>query len=444
MRARIAWPFANTIRRIMPRSLLWRGLLMILVPLVLLQVVTLRVFYGSHLDVVSRRLSSAVAGEIAQTITLMQRFPGQENTDWILEDARRHFGLGIRMIRNGALPGGPRVNVIGPMDDDLDDALRAQLTMPFFMDWASDTRVVIVQVQVADGIVTFEAPRKRLYTSTVYLFVLWVVGSAALLFGIAALFMRNQVRAIRRLAKAAEDFGIGRDVGSIRPEGATEVRQAAAAFNRMQDRIRRFLSQRTEMLAGVSHDLRTPLTRLRLSLEMLPATEEMEPDIHEMTADVQEMERMIGAYLAFARGEGTEQAEQVDLSALLDDIAARARRTGANVTLAVPSGLVLALRVDAVRRAVTNLVENAHRHAQRMVLSAEVQGRSILVTVDDDGPGIPEDRRESVFRPFESATEGGTGLGLTIARDIVRAHGGDIALGISPLGGLRAQVRLPV
>ncbi len=443
MRARIAWPFANTIRRIMPRSLLWRGLLMILVPLVLLQVVTLRVFYGSHLDVVSRRLSSAVAGEIAQTITLMQRFPGQENTDWILEDARRHFGLGIRMIRNGALPGGPRVNVIGPMDDDLDDALRAQLTMPFFMDWASDTRVVIVQVQVADGIVTFEAPRKRLYTSTVYLFVLWVVGSAALLFGIAALFMRNQVRAIRRLAKAAEDFGIGRDGGSIRPEGATEVRQAAAAFNRMQDRIRRFLSQRTEMLAGVSHDLRTPLTRLRLSLEMLPATEEMEPDIHEMTADVQEMERMIGAYLAFARGEGTEQAEQVDLSALLDDIAARARRTGANVTLAVPSGLVLALRVDAVRRAVTNLVENAHRHAQRMILSAEVQGRSILVTVDDDGPGIPEDRRESVFRPFESATEGGTGLGLTIARDIVRAHGGDIALGISPLGGLRAQVRLP-
>ena len=444
MRARIAWPFANTIRRIMPRSLLWRGLLMILVPLVLLQVVTLRVFYGSHLDVVSRRLSSAVAGEIAHTITLMQRFPGQENTDWILEDARRHFGLGIRMIRNGALPGGPRVNVIGPMDDDLDDALRAQLTMPFFMDWASDTRVVIVQVQVADGIVTFEAPRKRLYTSTVYLFVLWVVGSAALLFGIAALFMRNQVRAIRRLAKAAEDFGIGRDGGSIRPEGATEVRQAAAAFNRMQDRIRRFLSQRTEMLAGVSHDLRTPLTRLRLSLEMLPATEEMEPDIHEMTADVQEMERMIGAYLAFARGEGTEQAEQVDLSALLDDIAARARRTGANVTLAVPSGLVLALRVDAVRRAVTNLVENAHRHAKRMVLSAEVQGRSILVTVDDDGPGIPEDRRESVFRPFESATEGGTGLGLTIARDIVRAHGGDIALGISPLGGLRAQVRLPV
>lgn len=417
---------------------------MILVPLVLLQVVTLRVFYGSHLDVVSRRLSSAVAGEIAHTITLMQRFPGQENTDWILEDARRHFGLGIRMIRNGALPGGPRVNVIGPMDDDLDDALRAQLTMPFFMDWASDTRVVIVQVQVADGIVTFEAPRKRLYTSTVYLFVLWVVGSAALLFGIAALFMRNQVRAIRRLAKAAEDFGIGRDGGSIRPEGATEVRQAAAAFNRMQDRIRRFLSQRTEMLAGVSHDLRTPLTRLRLSLEMLPATEEMEPDIHEMTADVQEMERMIGAYLAFARGEGTEQAEQVDLSALLDDIAARARRTGANVTLAVPSGLVLALRVDAVRRAVTNLVENAHRHAQRMILSAEVQGRSILVTVDDDGPGIPEDRRESVFRPFESATEGGTGLGLTIARDIVRAHGGDIALGISPLGGLRAQVRLPV
>lgn len=428
----------------MPRSLLWRSLLMILVPMLLLQAVALWVFYGSHLDIVSRRLAGSVAGEIANTVTLMQRFPGPENAVWILNDARQHFNLTIRLRPDAVLLLKPWINVPGPMDDDLHASLSAQLQRPFTMDWSSDPRSVLIQVESPDGLLEVEAPRKRLYTSAVYLFVIWVVGSAALLFSVAALFMRNQVRAIRRLATAVEAFGIGRDGGPIRPEGATEVRQAAAAFNRMQDRIRRFLAQRTEMLAGVSHDLRTPLTRLRLSVEMLPRTEVLQQDIQEMAADLAEMESMIGGYLAFARGEGVEQAEQVNLASLLDEVATGARRSGATVTLTAPAELNLSLRAGAVRRAIVNLIDNASRHARHVLLTAEAQGRSVLVTVDDDGPGIPEDRRESVFRPFESDTVGGTGLGLTIARDIVRAHGGDIVLGNSPLGGLRAQIRLPV
>jgi two-component system osmolarity sensor histidine kinase EnvZ len=445
MRARLPWIGAGGgLRRIMPRSLLGRGLMMILMPLVLLQTVALWVFYGTHLDVVSRRLAGSVAGEVANTVGLMQRFPGEENTAWILQDARRHYNLTIRLQPDGVLMLRPRINVPGPMDDDLYAALIDQLQRPFTMDWSSDPRSVIIQVESPDGLLEVEAPRKRLYTSAVYLFVIWIVGSAVLLFGVAALFMRNQVRAIRRLAAAAEDFGIGRDVGPIRPEGATEVRQAAAAFNRMQDRIRRFLAQRTEMLAGVSHDLRTPLTRLRLSLEMLPRTPDLKDDIEDMAADLAEMDNMIGAYLAFARGEGTEQAEPVDLASLLDDVVVGARRAGATVTMTAPPDIVVALRAGAVRRAITNLVDNASRHARNVLLTVEPQGRSVLITVDDDGPGIPEDRRESVFRPFESTTAGGTGLGLTIARDIVRAHGGDIVLGNSPMGGLRAQIRLPV
>ena len=287
-------------------------------------------------------------------------------------------------------------------------------------------------------------PRKRLYAGTIYIFVLWIVGMAMVLFGIAALFMRNQVRAIRRLARAAEAFGMGRDIGPIKPEGATEVRQAATAFNRMQERVRRFLMQRTEMLAGVSHDLRTPLTRLRLALAMMPAREELRQDVAEMTADVAEMEGMISGYLAFARGEGTEQAEPVNLSAVLEEVAAGARRSGAEVAVDVPEALTLSLRANAVRRAITNLVDNARRHAHRVALVAMPQGRMVFVTVDDDGPGIPPERRESVFRPFESDSSGGTGLGLTIARDIVRAHGGEIVLEDSPLGGLRARIRLPI
>jgi two-component system osmolarity sensor histidine kinase EnvZ len=432
-------------KRFVPRSLLGRSLLIILLPLVLSQAVALWIFYGNHLDVISRRLTGGVAGEIEYTIELMRRYPGPENQAWVLHTAHQLFDLEMRLEPGATLPNVPVVNVIGPVDDDMGVALSEKLRLPFSMDWVSDPQSVLIRVQLPDGVLVVQAPRKRLYSATVYLFVLWLVGSALLLFGIAALFMRNQVRAIRRLAKAAEAFGMGRDSGPIKPEGASEVRQAATAFNRMQERIRRFLVQRTEMLAGVSHDLRTPLTRLRLALAMLPADESLRQDIAEMTADVAEMDRMIGGYLAFARGEGREQAEPVDLTAVLEEVAAGARRAGARVVVDVPERLTLPLRADAVRRAITNLVDNARRHARNVTLAATAMGaRNVQVTVDDDGPGIPPDRRESVFRAFESGAAGGTGLGLTIARDIVRAHGGDILLEDSPLGGLRARIRLPV
>jgi two-component system, OmpR family, osmolarity sensor histidine kinase EnvZ len=431
-------------KRMMPKSLLGRSLLMILIPLVALQAVTFQIFYGSHLDIVSRRLSAGIAGEIALTTQLMNRYPGKQDHDWILNRAHQRLGLEITLEPDTKLPVTRSVNILGPMDDDLAVALHEAFRTPFVMDWTSDPRSVLISIEVSGGVLHVVAPRKRLYTTTIYLFVPWVVGTALLLFGVAALFMRNQVRGIRRLARSAEAFGLGRDIPPIRPEGATEVRQAAVAFNRMQDRIRRFLAQRTEMLAGVSHDLRTPLTRLRLALAMLPKDETWREDVTEMTEDVEEMERMIGGYLAFARGEGTEQAKPIDLSAMLTDVAAAARRGGANIEVSVPDTLTVSLRADAVRRAITNLVDNARRHAGRVILSAIPRGRSVLVNVDDDGPGIAVEQREDVFRPFQSGSTGGTGLGLTIARDIVRAHGGDISLEDSPLGGLRARVRLPV
>lgn len=432
------------IRRILPRSLLGRSLLMILLPLLILEGVALLIFYGSHIDVVSRRMTGAVADELSFTIDMMEANPGLENTQWILARAGAAFDLDMTLIPGARLAHTKSVNVLGPMDDDLRAALRDTLHRPFFMDWVSQPYTIVIQIQLSDGVLQVKAPRKRLYVSTFYLFILWMLGISALVFAIAALFMRNQVRAIRRLAAAAEAFGMGRDTGVIKPEGAREVRQAATAFNRMQERIRRFLVQRTEMLAGVSHDLRTPLTRMRLALAMLRRTPETQDDIAEMTADVAEMERMVGAYLAFARGEGAEQIEPVDLSALLEDVAARARRSGADVATDVPDELTLPLRADATRRAVTNLVDNARRHARHVLVAAEAQvGRTVQVTVDDDGPGIPPERRETVFRPFESGASDGTGLGLAIARDIVRAHGGDIVLEDSPLGGLRARIRLP-
>jgi two-component system, OmpR family, osmolarity sensor histidine kinase EnvZ len=434
------------IKRIVPRTLLSRSLLIILLPMVILQGVALRIFYGSHLDLLSRRLSSSVAGEISFTVDMLEHLPPGLDRALAIQQARQQFEMAIHLQPGAILHPRKRVNVIGPFDDDLDAALKQKLNRPFFMDWewTGNPAAVLVRVQVSDGVLDFEAPRKRLYFATVYFFVVWLVGSSFILFIVAALFMRNQVRAIRRLASAAEAFGIGRDLGPIRPEGAVEVRRAATAFNRMRERVLRFLIQRTEMLAGVSHDLRTPLTRLRLALAVLPREDaETEAEIEAMEADLAEMDRMIGGYLAFARGEGTEQAQPTNLAAVLADIAASARRAGAEVDLETPEDLTLKLRADAVRRAITNLVDNARRHGRHIALAALRTGTSVMVTVDDDGPGIPPPQREAVFRPFESGAIGGTGLGLTIARDIVRAHGGDIFLEESPLGGLRARVRLP-
>lgn len=443
----------NPLRGLLPRGLLGRALLIILLPLLILQGVALQLFYGGHLDVISRRLAGGVAGDVGMVVELLSRHPREVERGWIFREAawRMDLSLAFEPSATIVLPGQRQSWLpLLPLENDLAQALRERVGLPFDTDWQSDPRSVIIRVQMPDGVLHVEAPRKRLFFGTLYLFVIWLVGTSLLLFFVAALFMKNQVRAIRRLASAAEAFGLGREIGPIKPEGASEVRQAAAAFNQMQARIRRFIGQRTEMLAGISHDLRTPLTRLRLSLAMLPAgTEE---DAAAMAEDVAEMERMIATYLAFARGEGTEQSQPADLSELVRDLAARTQRDGAIVSVEAPEALVLPLRVDALRRCLGNLLDNARRHARRIAVavteapreeSGRSTGRWVMISVDDDGPGIPEQAREEAFKPFTSFSAGGTGLGLAIARDIARAHGGDIILQGSALGGLRALVRLP-
>jgi two-component system osmolarity sensor histidine kinase EnvZ len=438
-------------RYLVPRGLLGRALLIILVPLVALQIIALYLFYGNHLDVISRRLAGGVAGDVAMVVELLARNPNIEDRGWIFREAAWRLDLSLAFEAGASLgPAGNRSASLPllPLEEDLDAAMRERVRLPFDTDWQTDPRSVVIRVQLPDGVLHAEAPRKRLFSGTLYLFVIWVVGSSLLLFLVAALFMKNQVRAIRRLAEAAEAFGRGRDIGSMKPEGAAEARQAALAFNSMQSRIRRFVESRTEMLAGISHDLRTPLTRLRLGIAMLPAS--VQDDAAAMTQDVEEMDRLIAAYLAFARGEGMEQAAPADLAELVEEAAAKARRDGAQVELEVPGApLVLAVRADALRRCLGNLLDNARKHARRIAigLSSAPRGETgswAMVTVDDDGPGMPEEQREEAFRPFATFSAGGTGLGLAIARDIARAHGGDIVLEDSPLGGLRARVRLPV
>ena len=272
-----------------------------------------------------RRLSGGVAGELAFTLQLLDQAQTPQQHRWVTDTARHEFDLRMRFEPGAQLAETARVNVLGPMDDDLQAALAEKLTDPFTMDWTYDPQSVLIWVQLKDGVLDVLAPRKRLDLGTLLLFVAWLLGTSLLLFGIAALFMRNQVRGIRRLAEAVEAFGMGRDPGPIRPEGASELRAPAPPSTGCKSEVRRFLVQRTEMLAGVSHELRTPLTRMRLALAMLPPDE----DIRELASDVHEMERMIEGYLAFARGEGTEQAEAANLSEVLEEVAGAAKRARA-------------------------------------------------------------------------------------------------------------------
>lgn len=427
------------LRKMLPRGLFGRSLLIVLVPMMVLQGVALQIFYGTHLDELSRRLAGAVAGEIGFMIDQIDRDPTRRSL--VLQEGDIHFTFGSVFLRNQTLRHLPPPDAPGPVDKDLAIALAQDIHRPFNVVWHAHPGILRVNIQMPDGVISINVPRKRLFIGTFYVFLIWLIGSALLLIILAALFLRTQVRGVKRLAEAAEAFGMGRDNGPIRPEGAIEVRRAATAFNRMQERLRRFLSQRTTMLAGVSHDLRTPLTRLRLALAMQPGINP--DDIQDMENDIAEMEHLIGVYLNFARGEGSEQAVPSELPSLLEEICATAKRMGAAIDLSTPDSLTVTLRPEAMRRALTNFIDNARRHASQIWVSTARHGASVYIYIDDNGPGIPEQKRDTLLKPFESEDPGGTGLGLAIARDIIVAHGGQIRLLDRPGGGLRVAVNLP-
>ena len=434
------------LKEYLPRSLLGRSLLIVVTPLVILQVVSAFMFYESHWDKVSRRMARSLAGDVASLIAIVRRYPEAPDRDWAFSMVARNKELSVNLLPGAILP-----NEAPPWTDDLGrllaDEMAGLVQKPIRVDTESVDRHVIIDVQLPDGVLTVVTTRKRLSSPTTTVFVLWMVGTSLILLGVATIFMRNQVRPIRRLAVAADAFGKGRDVTSFKPEGAKEVRQAASAFLAMRERIQRQISQRTAMLAGVSHDLRTPLTRMRLQMEMMGVAEEA---VTALKGDIAEMEHMLEGYLAFARGEGSEPQKPSEMGALLADVVAQARRNGGVVDLHTEGPITVPVRPNAFRRCVTNLLENALRYARHVSVRIGRRDDTVELLIDDDGPGIPEAHREDVFKPFyrlegsRNPVTGGVGLGLTIARDVVRNHGGDIALADAPTGGLRVRVRLPL
>jgi two-component system osmolarity sensor histidine kinase EnvZ len=438
-------------RRSMPRGLFGRSLIIIVMPVVVLQAFVTYLLFDRQWETVTTRISRGVAAQIALFVQTYETLGYDRFVEEVPKLTATSFGLTADVKRGEKLPEteSPAFEVLKQV---FVRELGTRIGRPVWVDSDSLEDSVDIRVQLDGAVLHVLADRKRVMSTNTHVWVLWMMGTALILLSVAILFLRNQNRPIVRLADAAEAFGKGRDVPDFRPSGATEVRRAALAFIDMRERISRFVQQRTDMLAGVSHDVRTPLTRMKLELAMMKD----DASIQALKDDVEEMERMLDEYLAFARGQAGEGASDTDIGQLLRDIAVSAQRKAdaktpsKKVDLAVNDQLIVEVRPNALRRCVMNLVENALRHGNHAQLSASQHDDVVEITVDDDGPGIPAESREEAFRPFHrldsgrTLASGGVGLGLAIARDIARGHGGEITLADSKLGGLRAVVRLPV
>lgn len=437
---------ALSIKRYLPKGLFQRSLLIIVLPVALMQAAVTWAFFEQHWQTTTARLSESVAGDVSMIVALYER-DGADDFEDIAQIAFETTGLSVDLRDGAELPTSRRTAFFRVLDRTLRRALTAQLEAPFWFDTTRYPEYVDIRVQVDEGVLRFIAARDRAFATTGHIFVIWLFGASALLSAVAIIFIRNQVKPIRHLAEAAAAFGRGQDVERFKPAGATEVRRAAHAFLDMRARLKRHIDQRTQLLAGVSHDLRTPLTRLRLQLALMPESDEREA----AQRDLADMENALEEYLAFARGQAGEEPSEIDVLALCETLCDDAARNGVDVPLEFEvEALIIHGREGALKRAIANLIENAATHSSSVRLTARASDSRAELIVDDDGPGIKADEREDAFRPFSrldesrNANQKGVGLGLAIARDTVRAHGGELHLEDSPLGGLRARVSLPL
>jgi two-component system, OmpR family, osmolarity sensor histidine kinase EnvZ len=439
---------ARGLADILPKGLYKRSLLIVIVPMVLLQSAVTFAFMQHHWELVTRRLSEAVARDIGALTDLYQKLPPGESDAFLTALASERYRIDATLLPAGPLPPKmPRTfyGALDPLTRTLPNQIRKQIHQPFWVDTVGRSGLMEIRVDLGDRVLRLVTRRALAYEANAHIFVLWMLGAMIVLLTVAIIFLRNQIRPILRLARAAEDFGKGRDI-NFSPHGAREVRQAGYAFIEMKRRVERTTEQRTAMLNGVSHDLRTILTRFKLSLALLDNS----ADGDLLQKDVDEMGRMLEGYLAFARGDASETTERIDVAEILSDLRADSERHGAELSVETEGDLDIRVRPTALKRCVGNLVANAQRHAAHVRVAAIREPRFISIVVDDDGTGIPPENREDVFRPFyrldeaRNQDDGGAGLGLAIARDIARSHGGEITLSDSPMGGLRAAVRIPV
>ncbi|WP_019218935.1 sensor histidine kinase [Bartonella florencae] len=439
--------FVQWLTKQMPKRLYARSLIIIIAPMVLLQTVIAYTFMERHWQMVTERLSTAIVHDISAIIDIIETYPQQDNYEDIKRIAQQRMGLNIAILPPAHLPPlGPKP-FFAILDYFLSEEITRQINRPFWIDTVGDSDLVEIRIHLGHAILRVFAPRSQAYASNTAIFLSWMVGTALVLLLIAIYFLRNQIKPIQQLAEAAESFGCGRPLPKgFQPQGADEVRRAGIAFLRMRERIERQIEQRTMMLSGVSHDLRTILTRFKLQLALATTNFDIKP----LEQDVSDMQNMLEDYLAFARGEGSESVRAFDLNALMQKFSTDANLHKRQFSYIIKGRTQIQVRPRAFTRLVSNLVLNAFYYAKTIKLTAISQQESFILTIDDDGPGIHKNMRTEVFKPFfrldkaRNQDASGTGLGLSIAQDIARSHGGNIQLDDSPLGGLRAIIDIPL
>lgn len=434
--------------RLLPRTLFFRTMLLIFIPLIVVQVVSVVVFFDGSWSRMGRRLSENLVDEMNVLIRLKEE--GMPLTE-VQKMAAEGFQIDFRFYDASQ---GEKVKqrlqanpmVIAYLKEAMENAFAEDKWSILVDERRDNSSDLIIFVEKESGVYQFVCAKKKIFSTSIFMFVVWMVATSILLFLVSVLFLRIQVRAIADLAQTAENFGKGIDDDGFKPYGSSEVRKAGYAFVKMKERILRQIMERTQMLAGISHDLRTPLTRMKLTAAMM----ENSQDQKDFLADIDEMEKMLNGYLAFVRGEGDEAAVYVNVNELVRGIVSRFASQHIKIKFfAAENTVEIRAKEQALRRAVTNIVANASRYGKKIEVRVEQGTKEVRIIVDDNGPGIPQDKREAVFRAFyriensRNKETGGIGLGLAITKDIITAHGGHIVLEDGPLGGLRVVIKLP-
>ena len=443
----------NTVRylklKILPKRLFFRTMLLIFIPLIVVQVVSIVAFWDGTWGRVGSKLANNLTSDMAVIMEMINKSPNHLQD--IKQIAKTNFDMEVTAYLsqdkhkaiNNVLKKNNNELVTGFLEKNLKKKFPADLTSVY---WNRQESLLTIFVDTPDRFFKFVTSSKNIFSTSIFGFVAWMIGTSILLFLVAVAFLRIQVRSIADLAKAAEDFGKGIDDSKFKPYGSSEVRAAAFAFIKMKERIQRQISERTQMLAGVSHDLRTPLTRMKLQATMLKGQ-----DKEDMLQDIAEMEKMLEGYLSFVSGEGGERSTFVDMNELVLSVLNKYRTKDSFIRYKTNDQVsAIQGREQALKRAVTNVISNALKYGKTVAVALESTDRRLELIIDDDGPGIPKDKREDVFKAFYRLEEsrnketGGVGLGLAITKDVITSHGGKIELLDSPLGGLRVLISIPL
>ena len=428
-------------KKIIPASLLGRSLIIVFVPIVTIVLLTALVFYATSWNIISKRLTQSVAADINVVIKLIDH-----NLKFkAIRIAHEDFKMKVNLEKNKNLNPLSFRPARGILSQRLQQALEG-LQKPFFYDLSNLNQGAKIAVQLDNDLLIINVHKDRLYSGSAFVFLLWMLFASLILLILAYFFMKSQIRPLKRLAIIAETFGRGLDTPELKEYGALEIRQTTNAFNQMRTRIKRYLKQRTEMLAGVSHDFRTPLTRMKLQLSLMnnsKAKTELENDINEMTA-------MLHSYVSFVKGVTSDPIEEIDFHIFLGEICKNMEAINKKIIFNIVKKIKSSGRPLQLKRGFVNLIENAKRYSEKVIIELNTSNNNIIVSISDDGPSIPKNKYEDVFKPFftldpsRNKLKGESGLGMTISRDIIRSHGGDILLSESSIGGLKVTVILPI